>query len=105
MTIDYNVEFAFPTPVIMFMLDYDKDDLVKKIYEYKQNIDPDGVVRSNENGWEYPLWVMTKSQKNKFYPEIFYINVKNRSNSSTYNKIDKEPCIELALFSYNIRIK
>ena len=47
---------------------------------------------------------MTKSQK-QIYPEIFYINVKNRSNSSTYNKIDKEPCIELALFSYNIRIK
>lgn len=51
MTTKHNVEFIFPTPVIMFMLDYDKDDLVKKIYEYKQNTDPDGVVRSNENGW------------------------------------------------------
>jgi len=60
---------------------------------------------SNENGWEYPIWVMTKNHKDNFYPKIFYLNVKNRSNLIINKNIEKEPCIQLTLNYDNIQIK
>ena len=45
------IEFVFPTPIIMFDMEYDENDLIKKIYEYKEQTDPDGVVKSNEGGY------------------------------------------------------
>jgi uncharacterized protein (TIGR02466 family) len=51
MTTEYNIEFLFPIPVIMFKYDYDKDDLIEKLYKYKETVDEDGVYRSNRGGW------------------------------------------------------
>lgn len=40
----------------MFMYDYDKDDLIKTIYKFKEN-NPDSVVRSNVGGWHSNYFV------------------------------------------------
>lgn len=45
------IEFVFPIPIFMFDMEYDEDDLIKKIYEYKENTDQEGVVKSNEGGY------------------------------------------------------
>lgn len=50
------------------------------------------IAINSGNGWEYPLWVLTRDRKNISNPKIFHIGVTNLSSTVLKNENNEKPC-------------